>query len=130
MSSDTTPKSPAFESWWEDNAMQVGSSRSDFEQCWATAVLAARPAWQPIETAPKDGAMILLARNQRVTLGHWEPEHWPTASEHHASTGEYLGQFETGQCDEAYWASEDGGFTEEEPPSHWMPLPTPPGAAA
>lgn len=93
--------------------------------------------WQPIETAPKDGTNILLyapaavyqgkAVTERLTYGHWEePEH-----------GKYLGDC-GGECrcpeyDEApppYWYSDDGGFTEEYPPTHWMPLPKPPAKSA
>lgn len=86
--------------------------------------------WQPIRTAPKDGTPIVLARDERVTCGHWEPERCPTAAEHHSTTGEYLGQFETGEVIEAWWYSEDGGFDEEHSPTHWMPLPPPPIDAA
>lgn len=89
---------------------------------------AAQMGWQPIATAPMDGTVILLSCKGRVTAGHREPERYPTASEFHGTTGEYLGSFETGQCIEAWWYSEDGGFTEEHPPSHWMPLPLPPKA--
>mgnify|MGYP002138433214 CR=1 FL=1 len=31
---------------------------------------------------------------------------------------------------EPFWASWDGGFTEEHPPTHWMPLPLPPTTSA
>lgn len=84
--------------------------------------------WRPIETAPKDGTEIILAKGERVTEGLWVGDRWPTASEYHGTTGEYLGQYETGECIEAYWMSFDGGFTEEDQPSHWMPLPAAPSA--
>jgi hypothetical protein len=83
-------------------------------------------AWQPIETAPKDGTTVLLAAPGRVTAGEWHAEQWPTAAEYHSSTGEYLGQHETGECVEASWYSWDGGFTNENPPTGWMPLPPAP----
>ena len=86
----------------------------------------AAPNWQPIETAPKDGTTILLTAPGRVTVGEWHPEQWPTASEYHGTTGEYLGQYETGECKPASWISWDGGFFDEDPPTHWMPLPEPP----
>jgi hypothetical protein len=82
--------------------------------------------WRPIATAPKDGTAVLLAQGERVTAGHWEPERWPTGAEYHGSTGEYIGEFETGACIDAWWYSEDGGFSEDEPPTHWMPLPPAP----
>ena len=85
--------------------------------------------WKPIETAPKDGTDVLLASAGRVTVGQWHDESWPTAAEYHATTGEYLGQYETGECVPASWMSWDGGFAEADPPTHWMPLPPPPGDA-
>lgn len=82
--------------------------------------------WKPIDTCPMDGTTVLLSRGSRVTGGEWMVEKWPSGAEYHASTGEYLGQYETGECIEAHWFSWDGGFTESEPPTHWMPLPEPP----
>lgn len=80
--------------------------------------------WKPIETAPKDNETeIILARGNRVTAGCWM-EWEERCSEYHASTGVYLG--ESLQGGGAMWMSQDGGFTEEEPPTHWMPLPAPP----
>lgn len=87
-------------------------------------------AWQPIETAPMDGTEILLASvgqvfqgvsvADRVTIGQY-------------ATGDQLLKF-VGDTDypdeyeviEPFWISWDGGFTEENPPTHWMPLPEPP----
>ncbi len=84
--------------------------------------------WQPIDTAPKDGTEIILARDDRVTSGFWMNEVEVMGSEFH-STGAYLGQYPTGEIKEAGWAgwmSQDGGFTGEQPPTHWHPLPKPP----
>jgi hypothetical protein len=97
--------------------------------------LAAAREWRPIETAPKDGTHILLyapAREYagkptepRLTYGYWMI--W----EH----GEYLGDCggecrcpEYGDTPEPSWYSEDGGFTPENPPTHWKALPLPPRA--
>lgn len=94
---------------------------------------AERDGWQPIKTAPKDGTHILLYAGPqtfrgelvgpRLTYGYWLIE------EH----GEYLGDCggecrcpEYGDTPEPFWMSEDGGFTEENPPTHWRPLPSPP----
>jgi len=89
--------------------------------------------WLPIESAPKDGTPVLLYApicdyqgvrcDARVTFGYWSaPEH-----------GELIGDcggvcrcLEYADAPEPYWYSEDGGFLEELPPTHWMPLPTPP----
>lgn len=78
--------------------------------------------WIPIESAPLDGSEILLMRGERVTSGAWI-EWTTTCPEYHSSTGAYLGQSE--QDSGASWASWDGGFTEEEPPTHWRRLPKP-----
>lgn len=57
--------------------------------------------WQPIETAPKDGTMILAGRNQAIDLVRWGEEwngmNWLDAG------GHVIGR-----------------------PTHWMPLPAPP----
>ena len=82
--------------------------------------------WQPIETAPKDVRKVLLASHDRVTAGERNTEKWPTSAEYNSGTGEYLGQYETGECIAAAWCSWDGGFTDDNPPTHWMPLPQPP----
>ncbi|WP_419792501.1 hypothetical protein [Pseudomonas citronellolis] len=81
--------------------------------------------WQPIDTAPRDGTEIILRRGARVSSGAWI-EWSKSAAEHHSTTGEYLGQveYDSGTC----WSSWDGGFTEDEPPTHWQPLPAPPSA--
>ena len=109
----------------------------DEMQAYAEARVREAQQWQPIETAPKDGAEILLFRDAdvydgkpvppRVTSGAWT-EWTDTASEYHSTTGEYLGQ--SVQDSGAEWLSWDGGFSEEMPPTHWMPLPSPPTDAA
>lgn len=57
--------------------------------------------WQPIETAPQDGRRVLLWAKQweAPNTGQFYGEHWKIDGQ--------LGPF-------AY------------PPTHWMPLPTPP----
>lgn len=79
--------------------------------------------WHPIETAPKDETEIILRKGDRVTAGawiEWSKHH----SEHHSTTGEYLGQVEYDSG--ASWGSWDGGFCEDDEPTHWQPLPPPP----
>jgi hypothetical protein len=90
-------------------------------------------SWQPIETAPKDGTEIMLfapvqifqgkPTSERVTLGHWLHEE-PYIHEHRDLQGRFVDQDESEGYDG--WLSWDGGFTEENPPTHWMPLPEPP----
>lgn len=89
--------------------------------------------WRDIADAPKDGTPILLGAPAqayqgkpvapRSTEGYWYiPEH-----------GKYLGDCggecrcpEYGDPEPPGWMSMDGGFTEENPPTHFMPLPAPP----
>ena len=79
--------------------------------------------WHPIETAPKDGTQIILRNGNRVTAGAWV-EWVKTYCEYHSTTGVYLGP-SIGD-DGSEWASWDGGFAEDDPPTHWMPLPSAP----
>ncbi len=70
----------------------------------------ASPAWQPIETAPKDGKRVLLGRNDGnrftglVGVAAWRKDH------------------NSDQFQARIW----DGWTWMLPPTHWMPLPTPP----
>lgn len=75
--------------------------------------------WQSIATAPKDGTEIILRRGDRVTSGAWIV--WSNSESEFTSTGVYLGMVEYDSG--ASWSSWDGGFTDEEPPTHWQPLP-------
>ena len=66
--------------------------------------------WQPIETAPKDGATILLyfpkgywADDRDIAIGFWSDGDW------------YSGEADSTPM------TGFGSF-----PSHWMPLPEPP----
>lgn len=93
------------------------------------------PRWRPISEAPKDGTEVILGAiaqtyesdpvPPRVTIGSWLEEVEELGSEFH-STGSYLGQYPTGNVSPAGWMSWDGGFTEENPPTHYMPKPPPP----
>ena len=56
--------------------------------------------WQPIETAPKDGEEFMVWDGARTTLAYW---------------------WSVGRC---WWARD---FNEELKPTHWMPIPPPPG---
>jgi hypothetical protein len=79
----------------------------------------ANGGWQPIETAPKDGPVILLGGTTAM-FGVWFDEHW-VFWEGCASDVFYK---ETIASDDIaaslnYWCSGYG-------PTHWMPLPAAP----
>jgi hypothetical protein len=65
--------------------------------------------WRPIETAPKDGTIIdlLFRGNTRVTDCAWSNGEWWTSEQ-----GEPVVCVSHGPAQ----------------PTHWMPLPTPPGS--
>lgn len=66
--------------------------------------------WQPIETAPKDGALVLIAeRGGRVQVAKWMIEPWGTK-------GDWYVQLTSGGAD-TYPTTDV---------THWMPLPSPP----
>lgn len=60
--------------------------------------------WQPIETAPKDGTVILIGAHLGIDIGLW---------------ADWL----NGWIDEA-----QSGYHDPNWPTHWMPLPNPPSA--
>lgn len=91
------------------------SDHATVGQSYETAMTLARTlvnasaAWQPIETAPRDGTPILCFRPD--ALGH--------------------GFSDQSGIDVLWW--EDGSWTYDgdgrisiDPPTHWMPLPAPP----
>ena len=69
--------------------------------------------WQPIETAPQDESILaaLLVRNRRTRHEWWEMHLVVIDSD----TAEISAETDAG------WSA--GDYT------HWMPLPSPPGAA-
>ena len=64
--------------------------------------------WRSMESAPKDGTDIMLAAPGRVTCGEWIVPNTPEWD------------------DDPFWGSWGGNFSEENPPTHWMPLPAAP----
>lgn len=113
-------------SWCDGNERSLQSAR---EYGWKTRTLyAEQPApvavvlpdlWQPIETAPKDGTEIILRKGVRVTAGAWIE--WTKSEAEFHSTGAYLGNYEYDSG--ASWSSWDGGFCDDDHPTHWQPLP-------
>ena len=63
-------------------------------------------AWQPIETAPKDGTWVLLYHfHARISDWYWDGDKW--------------------NSDVLEWSDDQAELA----PTHWMPLPTPPRSA-
>lgn len=74
------------------------------------------PAWQPIETAPKDQTRVLLCGPESIDIGMWQEEQ-PDVVE----SGTLV---EAGM--DAGWFGSEGMWPGGEQPTHWMPLPDPP----
>jgi len=72
--------------------------------------------WQPIETAPKDGTDVLLARKDGVDIGSWQ-EAQPDGFESGVIVDPGLPEG---------WYGYLGFSPFDDPPTHWMPLPVPP----
>ncbi len=68
--------------------------------------------WQPIETAPRDRAVLIWlgpdAEYDKLVIARWEDD------EDFPGGGAW------------YPANSDGGFPIDVPATHWMPLPEPP----
>lgn len=62
--------------------------------------------WQPIDTAPKDGTVLLLVPTRYAKWNKWLP-----------MAGKWIGFWVIFNADEAVQRVE---------PTHWMPLPAPP----
>ncbi len=68
--------------------------------------------WQPIETAPKDGTLVLAGRFVKGCDhdGHIAVDHWHDRRRNPKDTYDGFGRFNN-----TWW-----------PATHWMPLPPPP----
>lgn len=78
--------------------------------------------WRDIDSAPTDGTEIILRKGERVTAGSYQ--HWSETEDHYDDSGCLIGR-ETIDCG-ASWCSYDGGFCDDDLPTHWMPMPEPP----
>ena len=74
--------------------------------------------WQPIETAPKDGSVVLIADAEHVNEAHYVFE---------------VGEFLVSNYPDPYWEKYDHSYWDRHnddsdwyEPTHWMPLPPPP----
>lgn len=83
--------------------------------------------WQPIESAPKDGRTLLLGRRL-------SSEHWRTMRGQWFSKETIESEWENDDCDAGWY--ETSVENDEIPncwatePTHWQPLPAPPGQLA
>lgn len=86
------------------------------------------PAWQPIETAPKDGTEVLVYRDdQGVMLARYtSAAEFLTDTELADWTEEQAYQEDWFGADFICGYRMDGDLV----PTHWMPLPTPPASVA
>lgn len=71
-------------------------------------------AWQPIETAPKDGTKILVFVDGEIKIAHWE-----TDSAHAGWDKAFVPLWVGFSCMDSYFNEE----WQETEPTHWMPLP-------
>lgn len=91
--------------------------KSPSDSAWMNGYYAALCApvepqgWQPIETAPKDRALLLWLPMGRTVMGHWDTQG------HHSKP-------------RPYWDTAENVFgvlwARENQPTHWMPLPSAP----
>lgn len=81
------------------------------EQNWeAYKTLWEAQGWQPIETAPKDGAPVLLYADHKIYLAEYEEGYWVTGR----------------IADQAYHGYSKHNLCLFPDPTHWMSLPAPP----
>lgn len=71
--------------------------------------------WQPIDTAPKDGTLVLIAVRGSCYIASWSDEAQFERFEERPGWQVFV-------CDDGWysWA--------EDAPTHWMPLPDPPSS--
>ena len=88
---------------------------SDIEALLAAPPTAQAEGWRPVETAPKDGTLIVLGARNGVWLGKYVPV------------------YQSGYRPENPWSSmllnHDHMAERYTRPTHWMPLPPPPTSA-
>jgi hypothetical protein len=129
---------PDYEGAWRDetgdlNAAAIVAAVNLLREHGDALLQLTKQGWRPIESAPKDGTDILLGcgpqtfRGEpvglRVTVGHWTTE-----EECRVQIGDCGGECRCPEYEfeEPSWISWDGGFTAENPATHWQPHPRSP----
>ena len=78
---------------------------------WGATLPPQSDGWQPIETAPKDGTRIIVAKQSGYVMAWASSAYW----------------FERQYKDREKYSGWTDGFDTLATPTHWMPLPAPPG---
>lgn len=77
-------------------------------------------AWLPIDSAPKDGTVILAYRPDQGVF-----------AAHHVDHGDFLGLPEDEWEQPGWWTTDGGDLSSPDlMPTHWMPMPEPPSSEA
>lgn len=117
-----------FESWYSTYDPAHKGDKQRARDAYAAGMNDARPVapagWLPIETAPKNGTPVLLTNGKTVAHGEWLHQE-AYIRERRDLDGRYIDQDEFDGFDG--WVDWTGGMLPE--PTHWMPLPPPPGAS-
>ena len=90
----------------EVEAFIIDDRQEEAVRLWNTRTKPSQAGWQPIESAPKDGAPFIAYQNGEIYACRWlidEPDEGPPA--------------------EGWFDTVNASF---EAPTHWMPLPTAP----
>jgi hypothetical protein len=95
------------------SSYEVGNASREWNL--AKETMSNEPQWQPIETAPKDGTLVLL-------YCIW----YKNINVDYAYLGDiFVGGYSNDKCYDrwlVYWDDQETKIT----PTHWMPLPKPP----
>lgn len=71
-------------------------------------------AWLPIETAPRDGTVVIVGKASGYRIAWASSAYW----------------FDRGSDERGRYAGWTDGFDTLAAPTHWMPMPPPPHAPA
>ena len=81
---------------------------------------AAKAAWMPIESAPRDGTRVIVANKHGVTTAYWGDAQVWDVPWNDATQNLHWVRWE---CEDYFYSEH---LLDELEPTHWMPLPPPP----